>query len=791
MPIYYRPSPSFSAGPGGDHTPFSGSNELSHAGLSAGVESQLSSPADIGKAHQFFQPPAMDARVLGVQPMTPGADVTALTAMPGVPGAGEPISPLIQLIMKLPGHIGLLNSFFEALSNFFMPHFDLLGALDPTALTAHAQEALNSVASTASEHITINLSLIPQDAPIFQALAPGAGGAVEHSLGGIDGIGSRLGGSLGEHALRNPLQCSGQFELSKPQYELGGGPSKMSQLASGPRSEYLSGPALSGTGSNSVLSGNQRLFSDQMTSQGLNPALMSAAGSNSSQGFSLSQTVPLSGSSLPASLNVGASPFGQALDRLPAVARVQDGLLSGPGLSQNVGFHLGSPTHPSLDAGSNLGPSGAVSDHLGNQRVVAYDSLPTYRPTIGGSFDKAVAGASSAPAADTSSFSSASQPASNLTHGSDQLLSKGSSSSAAPLKELKAHQLTLKGVKVPGMPAAHAHPVMDHIAHQTSGHTTAGHAAATPGKVADQITHTPTHQTAALKPGLSKASHFDHSAHTHQQTASGGGELAKRSVEHPVDASSKPVEVAQAAKPDAAIKPAGGDAPATSQTSTYTIQPGDSLWDIARNHLGDGSRWHEIYNLNSDLIGDNPALIHPGTEIKLPGMGTEVAGSGAEASKYVVQAGDNLWDIAKDHLGGGEHWGEIYHMNSNLIGNNPGLIHPGQALSLPGSAQAEQVAATTGASSAAATTTPHLAAGSHPVTPAPTTVAPMKPAIPQDTAPVAAVNPASPPQPTFSTGPGAAEAALPFKQIALSNANKLVPASLRPDLSFLKGKFSK
>ncbi len=47
----------------------------------------------------------------------PGADA-ALAAL--TPGA-EPISPIIQLIMRMPGHIGLLSSFFEALGALFMP----------------------------------------------------------------------------------------------------------------------------------------------------------------------------------------------------------------------------------------------------------------------------------------------------------------------------------------------------------------------------------------------------------------------------------------------------------------------------------------------------------------------------------------------------------------------------------------------------------------------------------------------------------------------------------------------
>lgn len=50
---------------------------------------------------------------------------------------------------------------------------------------------------------------------------------------------------------------------------------------------------------------------------------------------------------------------------------------------------------------------------------------------------------------------------------------------------------------------------------------------------------------------------------------------------------------------------------------TYTVQGGDSLWKIAKKTLGDGSRWSEIYNLNTDKIG-NPDLIYPGQVLTLP-----------------------------------------------------------------------------------------------------------------------------------------------------------------------------
>lgn len=50
---------------------------------------------------------------------------------------------------------------------------------------------------------------------------------------------------------------------------------------------------------------------------------------------------------------------------------------------------------------------------------------------------------------------------------------------------------------------------------------------------------------------------------------------------------------------------------------TYTVQPNDTLWNISKRWLGDGSRYMEIYNLNTDKI-TNPNLISPGQVLNMP-----------------------------------------------------------------------------------------------------------------------------------------------------------------------------
>jgi len=62
-------------------------------------------------------------------------------------------------------------------------------------------------------------------------------------------------------------------------------------------------------------------------------------------------------------------------------------------------------------------------------------------------------------------------------------------------------------------------------------------------------------------------------------------------------------------------------APRPAQTApkpkTYTVKSGDTLWAIAKKHLGNGSRYTEIYNLNKSKIR-NPNLIFPGQVLTLP-----------------------------------------------------------------------------------------------------------------------------------------------------------------------------
>ena len=50
----------------------------------------------------------------------------------------------------------------------------------------------------------------------------------------------------------------------------------------------------------------------------------------------------------------------------------------------------------------------------------------------------------------------------------------------------------------------------------------------------------------------------------------------------------------------------------------YTVAEGDTLFNIARYELGKASRWAEIYELNSDVLGKDFNYLTPGMKLRLP-----------------------------------------------------------------------------------------------------------------------------------------------------------------------------
>jgi nucleoid-associated protein YgaU len=649
------------------------------------------------------------------QPM-PGAE--SMMGMPGVPGADQAISPLVQMIMRMPGHIGLASSFFEALSNFFLPQTDMLSLFDPANFGLHID--LSGVLP--SDHGSIDLSLLPHDAPLLDHL----GSADLSSAHSLDLASDKLNLSLGGHShflsdhgsasvsLGSQLNVSGGAAFANPRFEGAGG--------------LVSGPSLSENFNANSLASNNRLFSDGASISSASRSMMAGGplGGGNLNSAAMPQTNIASSASSASAANVTTSVNAGASN-----------------IADNVSAHGSSANNVSYNVFENL---------TGNKDVLAANNVSdSYHSTVG------------------NLHGSGSDVVQKAT-GSAHTATNGSGTSALNDNPggLHAKSMTMDGLKVEHLKAdAHSqiadqkidhridhkldqkldHKVEHKIAdakpdHQADAKVEHKIADAKPEhqtepKVDHKVEHKVEHKTAEHKPEHKAESTVAHAkpaanagpAHAANHTASHAAPSKLAQVKAPVEAAVQPnaiaeqnVELAQApAGQDQFGQPLQQDAGATTGAENaagtdakvdgqndgaidktnglnkpgtgleksgtmagakvYTIRSGDCLWNIAKDQLGDATKWSDIYKMNGDVLGANPSLIRPGTSIQLPGSGAESAGLG-NVAHYTVKPGDNLWDIAKNQMGDATKWGDLYKANQEIIGANPSLIQPGQELTI-------------------------------------------------------------------------------------------------------------
>jgi len=155
-------------------------------------------------------------------------------------------------------------------------------------------------------------------------------------------------------------------------------------------------------------------------------------------------------------------------------------------------------------------------------------------------------------------------------------------------------------------------------------------------------------------------------------------------VVHPTPSKPSALGVApsQPAAPVVRVAPSQPAAPARTaalagpaKLKVLTVQPGDSLWKLAQQNLGDGLRWQ-------DLLTANPAIVDPnhivaGSHIFLP----SIASRFRTATRILVQKGDTLSGIAQNRFGHASYWRCIAQANPAIRDAN--LIFEGQSLVLP------------------------------------------------------------------------------------------------------------
>lgn len=149
-----------------------------------------------------------------------------------------------------------------------------------------------------------------------------------------------------------------------------------------------------------------------------------------------------------------------------------------------------------------------------------------------------------------------------------------------------------------------------------------------------------------------------------------------------------PSELARPSAPVAPVRslqpPPIGSA-AKGERKTVIVQSGDSLWRLAHQNFGRGSRWPELLALNPQIV--NPNRIRSGAEICLQVPTTTLAAerqtlAGSRASTMIqVRKGDTLWALAKSSLGRSSDWPSLAAANPSV--GNPDRIYAGQHLLLP------------------------------------------------------------------------------------------------------------
>ncbi|MGD8200918.1 LysM peptidoglycan-binding domain-containing protein [Ornithinimicrobium sp. W1679] len=129
-------------------------------------------------------------------------------------------------------------------------------------------------------------------------------------------------------------------------------------------------------------------------------------------------------------------------------------------------------------------------------------------------------------------------------------------------------------------------------------------------------------------------------------------------------------------------------------SSSYVVRPGDTLWSIAQRHLGSGQDYHRIVDLNPQLLAAGPDRITPGTRLRLPLEESATVGEQARrvvvqrGDTLSALAAEHLGEASRWPQIYDASTGIVQPDGAHL--RDPDLIHPGWQLNLPATTEAPQ-----------------------------------------------------------------------------------------------------
>ncbi|MEJ7832474.1 MAG: LysM peptidoglycan-binding domain-containing protein [Nocardioides sp.] len=129
------------------------------------------------------------------------------------------------------------------------------------------------------------------------------------------------------------------------------------------------------------------------------------------------------------------------------------------------------------------------------------------------------------------------------------------------------------------------------------------------------------------------------------------------------------------------------------KTMPHPVGPGETLWSIAKTHLGDGARYPEIAALNADRLGGRPGFLEVGWVLQVPDAQPDNQpdrGPGAhEDGTYTVGPGETLSEIALTELDDASAYPQIFKASRDIVQpggahlSDPDVIDIGWTLQIP------------------------------------------------------------------------------------------------------------